>query len=305
MKKTLCITICLLLILSAFILPVSASENTSNKNAVLHFDTNTVTKIWGPFQKIYCHIWEYGGDAFYPWGNKEQLCTDTDGDGIHTYNLTEHNITLKDNTQYCCIFYTDKGNQHYPLLFNTTVLSDTAYCTNEYYESMSDSGRYEYFAYWRNQDPREHGPCLGISSIGSVYGTCIPQGISAIDMFEDALINVLDNARVYSGNSDQKIIDYLAYKLSLSSEQVQQAIENSGEKVEWEQELSTADKLIGDADLDGEVSILDATEIQLHLASLVEFTDEQLKLADIDFFKGVNILDVTSIQLKLAGYKSY
>ena len=80
---------------------------------------------------------------------------------------------------------------------------------------------------------------------------------------------------------------------------------NSGKKVDWKQELSTADKLIGDVDLDGEVSIMDATEIQLHLASLVEFTDEQLKLADIDFFTGVNILDVTSIQLKLAGYKVY
>jgi hypothetical protein len=124
-------------------------------------------------------------------------------------------------------------------------------------------------------------------------------------MFEDALINVMDNARIYSGNSDQRIIDYWAYKLSISSEQVKQAIKNSGEKVEWEQELSTADKLIGDADLDGEVTILDATEIQLHLASLVEFTNEQLKLADIDFFTGVNILDVTSIQLKLAGYKVY
>ncbi|MBQ8539272.1 MAG: dockerin type I repeat-containing protein [Ruminococcus sp.] len=305
MKKLLCITICLLMILSAFVVPVSASEQSTIKDAVLHFDTNTVTKIWGPFQKIYCHIWEYGKDPFYHWGNKEQLCTDTDGDGIYTYNLTEHNITLKENTQYACIFYSNSGNEHYPLLFDATVLGDTAYCTNEYYEGMSDSGRYEYFAYWRNQDPKKHGPCLEINSIGLVYGTCIPQGISTIDMFEGALINVLDNARVYSGNSDQKIIDYLAYKLSLSSEQVQQAIVNSGEKVEWEQELSTADKLVGDADLDGEVSILDATEIQLHLASLVEFTDEQVKLADIDFFKGVNILDVTSIQLKLAGYFNY
>lgn len=307
MKKTLCITICLLIILSALTLPVSASEHTTNEDAVLNFDTNTAPKIWGNFDKVYCHIWEYGGDAFYPWGNKEQLCTDTDGDGIYTYNLAEHNIILKYNTQYACMFYSTPVNRPcHSLLFDSTVLGDTAYCTGEFYEGYEDmSNNFHYYAYWRNQDSEKHGPWLFIDSVGFVHGTCIPQGISAINMFEDALINVMDNARIYSGNSDQRIIDYWAYKLSLSSEQVKQAIVNSGEKVEWEQELSTADKLIGDADLDGEVSILDATAIQLYLASLVEFTDEQLKLADIDFFTGVNILDVTSIQLKLAGYKVY
>ena len=111
MKKLLCITICLLMILSAFVVPVSASEQSTIKDAVLHFDTNTVTKIWGPFQKIYCHIWEYGKDPFYHWGNKEQLCTDTDGDGsitssdasnvllAYAYTSTCENLTLN-QTQF-------------------------------------------------------------------------------------------------------------------------------------------------------------------------------------------------------------
>ena len=45
--------------------------------------------------------------------------------------------------------------------------------------------------------------------------------------------------------------------INATCEQVQNTIENSGVKVEWHKELSTADKLVGDADNDGEISILE------------------------------------------------
>lgn len=303
MKKLLCITISLLMIMSVFTIPVCAGEPTANENAVLHFDTKTAPEFWGKINKIYCHIWEYGKDSFYYFGHKEQLCTDADGDGIYTYDLNEHNITLKDNTQYGCLFYSNAWRPCHELLFDSTVLGDTAYCTNEFYEGAEDMvNNYHYYAFWRNQNPKKHGPELRIDPIGDVHGTCIPQGKSATTLFETALINTLENARMFAGYTDQKIIDHWAYKLSLSSEQVQQLIDNSGQKIEWDKELSTADKLVGDCNLDGEVSILDVTEIQLYLASLIDFTDEQISLADIDFYSGVTILDATKIQQKLAGY---
>ena len=60
--------------------------------------------------------------------------------------------------------------------------------------------------------------------------------------------------------------------------------------------------LLGDADGDGEVTILDATRIQRWLASLTDMTDDELKAADADGDGDVTILDATRIQRWLAGF---
>ena len=60
-------------------------------------------------------------------------------------------------------------------------------------------------------------------------------------------------------------------------------------------------KLIrGDADQDNQVSILDATKIQRHLAELEKLTGNALKCSDADKDNQVTILDATAIQRKLA-----
>ena len=58
--------------------------------------------------------------------------------------------------------------------------------------------------------------------------------------------------------------------------------------------------LIGDADGDGRVSILDATSIQRHLASLRQLKGNALKAADADRDGQVSILDATKVQRYLA-----
>ena len=58
--------------------------------------------------------------------------------------------------------------------------------------------------------------------------------------------------------------------------------------------------IMGDVDLDGEVTILDVTAIQRWLADLSELTDYQKKLADYDGDGEVTILDCTKIQRVLA-----
>ena len=58
--------------------------------------------------------------------------------------------------------------------------------------------------------------------------------------------------------------------------------------------------LYGDADLDGNVTVMDATFIQLYLALKVELDEVQKKCADVDGGADVSIMDATLIQLKLA-----
>lgn len=58
--------------------------------------------------------------------------------------------------------------------------------------------------------------------------------------------------------------------------------------------------LMGDVDLDGEITIMDATAVQLHLAQLQMLSEESLKLADVDGSSDITIMDTTTIQLFLA-----
>ncbi len=57
---------------------------------------------------------------------------------------------------------------------------------------------------------------------------------------------------------------------------------------------------LGDVDTDGEVTVIDATKIQLYLISTVNLTTAQKTLADVDKDGEVSILDATKIQMFLA-----
>ncbi|MDO5124566.1 MAG: dockerin type I repeat-containing protein, partial [Eubacteriales bacterium] len=58
---------------------------------------------------------------------------------------------------------------------------------------------------------------------------------------------------------------------------------------------------LGDVNMDGTVSILDATEIQKGLAGLVSLNEYQSKLADVNKDGSVSVIDATQIQKYIAG----
>ena len=57
---------------------------------------------------------------------------------------------------------------------------------------------------------------------------------------------------------------------------------------------------LGDVDFDGDISIIDATLVQLYIAQLESLTDIQLKAADTDKNGDISIMDATNIQLYVA-----
>ena len=59
--------------------------------------------------------------------------------------------------------------------------------------------------------------------------------------------------------------------------------------------------LNGDANGDNQLSILDATHIQMYIAGLVDKSDIDLELSDMDSDGDVSVMDATAVQLKLAG----
>ncbi len=201
------------------------------ETGVLNFDASTTD--WNNYRKVFCHIWAYGGDAFYSWQSKIEACTDTDGDGVWTYDLADKGIHLDRNTQYCVIFSNENGLQTYDLLFDYTVLGDEAYCDGTYYENPEDSNKSAQAAFWRRHNRSQFGPVKQVTSIGNVVGTCIPESVTPFGMFTNFLTEALINARVYSGKTDQQLLDDTAYALGLTREGVEGAIMITGVSVSW------------------------------------------------------------------------
>ena len=226
MKKLTCVVLVLMIIMSC----VSVTATATQAN-VLHFDANSAG--WTNFKKIFCHIWEYGGDPFYSFGAKKELCTDVDGDGIWTYDLEAKNVVLDPEKIYVVIFSNENGKQTYNLLLHSSAIGDTAYCNGTLYENPVDSSKQVQAAFWAGIDCTILGPEMCVTSIGNVVGTCVPPIISKQGMLEQFLLNDLKNARTYSGKKDQQLIDDIASQLDLYVENVEEAIDNTGVIVEW------------------------------------------------------------------------
>ena len=62
----------------------------------------------------------------------------------------------------------------------------------------------------------------------------------------------------------------------------------------------TEAKYLGDVDLNGELNIKDATELQKFLADIISIDDDAMKNADFNQDGKLNILDVTSLRKFLA-----
>ncbi len=265
---------------------------------VIHFDSNTAN--WGEFKKVFCHVWVYGGDAFYSWQSKKQACSDEDGDGIWTYDFDDKAIALEDGVLYAVIFSNDNGAQTYNLLFDTTCLEDIAYVVENEYENPEDSSKTCQVAFWTNQDPAVYGPEMVITSLGNVIGTCIPSTTTAQNLLETFLANTtkLDNVRAYSGKNDQQIIDDIAEDLGLTAQEAADAIANTGAVVDWSEEDSLIGyvPVLGDVNGDGEISVLDATIIQRAVAKLVTLTEAEAACADVDGDGEIAVIDATIIQ---------
>ncbi|MBR2714764.1 MAG: dockerin type I repeat-containing protein [Ruminococcus sp.] len=303
MKKLISLCLVIIIMLSVAIVGVSAKE--TEPHNVLHFDTNTAAHWDEEFEKVYCHIWEYGKDSFFNWQSRREKCTDEDGDGIWTYNLDDYEITLEDGKIYACIFSNEHGKQTYNLIFDKTVLGDTAYCDGDYFDSP-ESIKY-YNAYWRNQDKEldGFGPELYITSDGFVVGTCIPSLTTASEIFEEFLVDSFEYAGLYTGQSDQTIIDNIAVKLEFTVEDVVNSLHNTEVYAQWSWynspvEMGGYTPLKGDVDGDTYLNILDATTIQRYESQLTTLCDKALANADMDGDNVVSVLDATIIQKELS-----
>lgn len=240
-KKTISLLLALLLTIALAAAAFAARSDTEEEPSaepiaepaapVIYFDTSD--SGWKEFVYVGFHIWEVDGEAFLDWGGKKQRGAD-EGDGVWSYDLASHGITLDPEKQYAVVFYSDKGAQTYNLLFDTTCYGDTAYPDpSQITENPEDSNKTAMPAYWRHQDPTVNGPELKISSIGNVIGSCCPRSKTPAGLLAEFLGNTYTNAALYSGLTGQQIIDNVGVGLGLTAEEVDEVVLNSGVDTDW------------------------------------------------------------------------
>ena len=176
MKKTISIILSLLILLSASL--VSACADTvkaeSGSNNKIYFDASG----WDNLKSVFCHIWKRGGEAFFSWQVKKEMCT-KEGDKW-SYDLSKLNDSekmpngIKDGVDYLVIFsaVTEdwKPYQTYDATFGKACIGDTLKVNvGKKVESPVDSAKNADEAVW-TKNKNKYGPHLAITSLGNIVG---------------------------------------------------------------------------------------------------------------------------------------
>ena len=290
--------------------------------------------------RIYCHIYsEDKNIAFYKKGDINEQCV-KNSDGTWSYNLKDNGIVLEDYVDYQVEFYSSLPTiPSTPVMnINSTYLDYTLlyeFADNEYkwkyFGDLSNiypskiplvnnenviyidvEGGYYPDKYYKSVTV-DIGPLGGehtkiecervTESIwkadfeknnfafeNGVYYEFYADYAIDYDSYYEEPVDVVEP----NGKSTFNIIDktYLGYVYELHS---RKDFYNS-----WEHNDKYIEYILGDVNGDGNVNIMDATEIQRHIAQLSTIPEDRLSCADANKDSQVNIMDATQIQRFIA-----
>ena len=233
-KKIISLLLAVMMIMSLVTVMATSTGAVEYENTKLYFDVNGTGWEMGAKDKVGFYIY---GDDFEPiaWGGKKTLGT-SEGDGIFSFDPAAKKIELEEGVQYKVIFTKNMGEeQSADLYFDTTCFGHVAYCNGEMIENTVDSTKKSQVALWKDLDPEQYGPVKGITSLGNVVGTCLPQGKTDEDLFNTWLIETgpqsLKNAMKYTvqpgKKTSQQLVDDIGAALGLTKDFVKSAIEEN------------------------------------------------------------------------------
>ena len=209
MRRTICLILSLVLILSAAIcVPVAAAEKPSTDNItgatvgdIIYFDANG----WKSFNRIYCHIWVMGGDSFYGWQTPYEECQKVSGTK-YSYDLTKLTGSIdisggmKEGGKYGVIFSANTGIQSYDCTIGRECIGDTAKLTGNQIENPVDSNKRGDEVVWTNNSGK-YGPHLALTSIGNVVGSKLAPGETGIQVIGDWIPTYVHSPNVNAVNA--------------------------------------------------------------------------------------------------------
>ena len=198
--------------------------------------------LWKNFKKVYCYLYEHGGDEIIVWGSNKGAMTDA-GNDTFTFDFDAKGISIESGKQYGVIFSGDWGVQTCDIIFDSSIMGDTAYLTGEQVENNVDSNKKSYYVKWKNADASKYAPPLCITSIGNVIGEALWAGTTRYDLLLNFIKSDgkdgLSNALKFNGKDEQQTLDDTAKALGLGADDVEKAIKESGKTVKWDKAKSS------------------------------------------------------------------
>ena len=192
--------------------------------------------LWEHFNTITMYLYEHNGNALITWGSKNGNMTN-EGNYIWSFDFNAKGIGLYPSKQYGIIFTGDWGVQTCDIIFDTSIMGDTAYCTGNMVENNVDFNKKSYDVRWKNADPQKYAPPVSITALGNVIGNAYWADTTPYDMLLNFIKSDgkdgLANALRYNRKTAQKTLDDAAAALGLSAEDVERAIEESGKDIDW------------------------------------------------------------------------
>ena len=201
----------------------------------IYFEVNP--DLWKNFKIITMYLYEHNGDALITWGSKKGNMI-YEGNNIWSFDFGAKGIGLYPSKQYGIIFTADWGVQTCDIIFDTSIMGDTAYCTGDLVENSVDSNKRSYDVRWKNADPEKYAPPVCITAIGNIIGNAYWAGTTPYDMLVNFIksdgADGLNNALKYNGKTAQQTLDDISDRWGLSSDDVEKAIRESGKTVDWD-----------------------------------------------------------------------
>ncbi|MBQ2427768.1 MAG: leucine-rich repeat domain-containing protein, partial [Ruminococcus sp.] len=201
----------------------------------IYFEVNP--DLWKYFKTVTMYLYPHGESALITWGSKKGNMTN-EGNNIWSFDFNAKGIELDSGKQYGIIFTGDWNVQTCDIIFDTSIMGDTAYCTGDLVENSVDSNKRSYDVRWKNADPEKYAPPVCITAIGNIIGNAYWAGTTPYDMLVNFIksdgVDGLANALRYNGKTAQQTLDDISDRWGLSSDDVEKAIRESGKTVDWD-----------------------------------------------------------------------
>lgn len=282
-KKSIRTVICLVLVSTILGITsiVYAADNINTETTQSYSIYIDTTNSPCDYSKLCCHIKGKDGEMC-TFGSKKECCEYV-GNNIWKYDPFD----ISYGNDYLIYFYdynTYKTTNE--LLLDSTCLGDTVYFNGTMTEYQSPK------ILWKNHDNSKYASILKITSSGEVIGNYCLNYQNPYNMFISFLKYDYTTAIANSDKNEQEFINNIGYKLGLSGVEVERAIIYSGKNIKWYREYyiepttplpsesiiptsteTQSNRILGDIDGDGEVTIVDSTCIQRHLAQVAVYVE--------------------------------
>ena len=226
----------------------AGDDSTVGAGNKVYFEVNP--DLWKNFKTVTLYLYPHGDSALITWGSKKGNMTD-EGNNVWSFDFDAKGIELDSGKQYGMIFTGDWNVQTCDIIWDPSIMGDTAYCTGDQVENNVDSNKKSYYVKWKNADASKYAPPVCITSIGNIIGEALWAGTTYYDMLVAFIksdgTDGLSNALKYNGKTAQQTLDDIAKQWGLSQDDIEKAIKEAGKEgqVDWKKSSSSASESSG------------------------------------------------------------